>query len=155
MTEQNKPVVRATYRPTTHSIGVRVNYQQVADIPVAHLTAIGAIKDGSDLNEIRGAASTLRHGFKAAYKDIDAAAIAQEYSGLTTISYDDYNKEGGRNARHTFEDPFSGVSLKDTFARFNERAIARVLPQQKESRPALPQTQIDPVVTGVLTAHLR
>ena len=155
MTEQNNPRVRATYRSTTHSIGVRVNSQQVANIPVAHLVALGALDDGNDLKSIRTFASAMQKAFKTAYTDenVDAVAIAEEYTGLTTISYDDYNKEGGTAAYHTFRDPFADVGLASRLASFNDKALAQIMPRKKEERPALPPTQIDPVVLAALTTQ--
>lgn len=155
MTEQNNPRVRATYRSSTHSIGVRVNSQQVTNIPVAHLVALGALDDGNDLKSIRTFASAMQKAFKTAYTDenVDAVAIAEEYTGLTTISYDDYNKEGGPAALHTFKDPFADVGLATALAAFNEKALAQIMPKKKEERPALPPTQIDPVVLAALTTQ--
>ena len=82
-----------------------------------------------------------------------AVAIAEEYTGLTTISYDDYNKEGGPAALHTFKDPFADVGLATALAAFNEKALAQIMPKKKEERPALPPIQIDPVVLTTLTTQ--
>jgi magnesium-transporting ATPase (P-type) len=48
---------------------------------------------------------------------------------------------------------FADVGLATALAAFNEKALAQIRPKKKEERPALPPTQIDPVVLAALTTQ--